>query len=172
VGLLALPNKLKFLTLQKTDKMKKLVLFLIAAIVLMSCSKDEDNNTNNTAPFISAKVDGVQKNYLAPTAEKDTTSGIITIDIHSGYTTTGDMIALLVSKAGSITTGTYNSASSAKVWIPTPGAGAWVTTSNVTVTITAIDATHIEGTFSGTLEPQGVTGNKVVTEGKFYSKFL
>ena len=148
--------------------MKKIAFVLLSAVVLLSCKKDEDNNT--TSPYMTAKIDGVAKTYAPPTAEKDTTSGVVTIDVHSG-SSGSEFLALVFSKNGGVTTGTY-SAGNATIFTPNAVSDMYATTTNCTITVTAIDATHVEGTFSGTLVSSSGNPSKVVTEGKFHSKFL
>jgi hypothetical protein len=148
--------------------MRKLAFVLLAAAAVSSCKKSENNNTGT--PMMNAKVDGATVTFGTPVAEKSTSSGVEAIEISSAAT--GNAIELYVQKNGSVTTGTYGGSSNASILL---NSGTSVFSSfpqQPVITITAIDATHVEGTFSGVLSEMGSgQGTRTITEGKFYAKF-
>jgi hypothetical protein len=153
--------------------MKKLFFALMAVSVLVGCNKNEDNDTtnnNNGTPGMSAKIDGAAKTYGAPTINRQNSSGTDLIQISSA-TAAGETIRVTVYKTGSITTGVYGTGG-ADVFFMTTAMEQFVASNIVNVTVTAIDANHIEGTFAGTAESNAGGGvTKAISEGKFYAKF-
>ena len=152
--------------------MKKLAFVLLAATVFVSCKKsDEVTETPLTSPGMTAKIGGTAINYGIPTAEKTaSTSGMETVFIYA-YDSTGNGIEISFSKQGGISTGTYSVTNGAFIGISDPN-DYYETSNTVNVKITAIDATHIVGFFSGTAEdPLGGPGTKTIADGKFYANF-
>ena len=149
--------------------MKKLAFVLLAATVLVSCKKSEDDQVPPlTSPGVVAKVAGSSVDYGVPMAERQQSTGGTETIFVSAFTQSGNSIEISFSKDGGITTGTYGSANGAFIGI-SDGAGFYETGATVNIQVTAIDATHIVGFFSGTAGDGTTT--KQVTEGKFYANF-
>ena len=147
--------------------MKKVLFALLATAALVSCEKDDKNEGT---PSMSAKIDGNTKTYASPVATKQTTGGIELITI-AGETSATDGITIEVEKNGAVTTGSYGGTTGGTLGM-VAGPEYFLSGSDlVNVTITSIDASHVEGTFSGTLESISSTEVKVISEGKFYAKF-
>lgn len=148
--------------------MKKLFLIAVITATLISCKKNNDDATSG--PFLSAKVDGSGVSYGTLSAQKQSdNSGLQDIVI----TGTGNSQTIFVSitKQGGVTPGAYD-ATGSNITIMNGTSSAYSTNTAATVTVTAIDDTHIEGTFSGTAEDMmGTAASKTITEGKFNVKF-
>jgi hypothetical protein len=148
--------------------MKTLAFVLLAATVMVSCKKSEDQPSPLTSPGVVAKIAGSQTDYGVPMAERQqSTGGTETIFI-SASTQDGKSIEISLSKDGGIAAGTYGKSNSAFIGV-SDGTDFYETDNTVSVQVTAVDATHIVGFFSGTAG-DGTT-NKAVTEGKFYANF-
>ena len=150
--------------------MKTLAFALLATVLMVSCNKSdkEDQIPPLTSPGVVAKIAGSSVDYGVPTAERQqSTSGTETVFI-SAANQSGNSIEISFSKDGGITTGTYGTANAAFIGI-SDGTNFYETGSTVNIQITAVDATHIVGFFSGTASDGTTT--KQVTEGKFYANF-
>ena len=149
--------------------MKKLAFALLAATIMVSCKKSEDPApTPLTSPGVVAKIAGSSIDYGVPMAERQqSTSGTETVFI-SAATMDGKSIQISLSKDGGISVGTYGITNSAVVGIGDQ-TDFYETDNTVNIQITAIDATHIVGFFSGTAGDGTTT--KAITEGKFYANF-
>jgi hypothetical protein len=150
--------------------MKRMLVVLVTTLILASCSKDDNNNNNQGTPGMTAKIDGSAKTYGVPVATRSSGSTNEYISI-SGATSTGEGLSIFLAKNGTITTGSYN-ASMGQIVLVVSSSEQYATNGAMNVTISAIDASHVEGTFAGTAEPNSSGGtSKSITEGKFYAKF-
>ena len=149
--------------------MKTLTFVLLAATVMVSCKKSEETQTPPlTSPGVVAKIAGSSIDYGTPMAEREqSTSGTETIFV-SAATMDGKSIQISLSKQGGIAAGSYGVSNSAVISI-SDGIDFYETGTTVNIQITAVDATHIVGFFSGTAE-NGTT-NKTIADGKFYANF-
>ena len=167
--------------------MKKALLYLpfICLIVLFASCNKKDNNTSNTDFYISAKVDGVQKTYktnaVAVKLQVDTTYSIELLAY--GNVATQESFSLTIAQANKpITTGTYIDANQEDLLVVSgynPGTtddsklfGAGLQEDNnprLHITISALTASNVSGTFYGTYYDDGGdgTGTAAVTEGSF-----
>jgi len=152
--------------------MKKLAFILMAATVMVGCKKSEITEAPPlTSPGMIAKVGGTSIDYGTPMAEKQMSTGGTETVFISGFTTDGNSIEISLSKQGGITAGTYNATNAAFVGV-SDGINSYGTANTVSIKITSFDATHIVGSFSGTaVDPNGGTGTKSVTEGRFFANF-
>lgn len=150
--------------------MKNLAFALLATILLVSCKKSDDEQKTPplTSPGVVAKVAGSSVDYGVPTAERQQSTGGTETVFVSAFTQSGNSIEISFSKDGGITTGTYGTANAAFFGI-SDQAGFYESDATVNIQVTAIDATHIVGFFSGTVGDGTTT--RQVTEGKFYANF-
>ncbi len=156
--------------------------FFIAGILalLNSCSKDSTTNNVPVSPnnsFVKGKVDGASYSSLVASCSRvgSGTTAAITI---LGGDATGNSITLLM--VGIAAPGTYTvngTANSVLSYLPASGGVAYSTECSAasgTVTVTSVDATHIQGTFSfvGKDSENCDTGaTKNITEGSFKGIF-
>jgi hypothetical protein len=140
---------------------------------MIGCKKSDDTAADPplTSPGMQAKLDGTAVNYGIPNTEKQqSTDGTETIFI-SAFTADGNSVELSLSKSGGVTTGAYTSTEGAHIGV-SDITDYYSTNKIVNITITAIDATHVVGSFTG--EANNLTSGgmpKAVTEGKFYANF-
>lgn len=145
---------------------------LLACLTLsLACGKSSTGpRTNSGNGAFSAKIDGTQWNSVAAQAAGGS-DGVFTL---VGADASGTAMSLTLQRVGA--TGTYplgvgglvpgglaTISANSKAW-STPLSGA-----AGSVTVTAISATHITGTFSYDATPflSGSTGNRAVTSGTF-----
>ena len=153
--------------------------FFIAGILVLlnSCSKDSTTNNVPVSPnnsFVKGKVDGASYSSLVASCSRlgSGTAAAITI---LGGDATGNSITLLM--VGIAAPGTYtvnNVSDSVLNYSPASGGVAYSTgecsASSGTITVTAVDATHIQGTFSFVGKDTGncdTGATKTITEGSF-----
>lgn len=152
-----------------------LVLLLVA---VTACGGGSDkvtgpsgNQAANGKGSITAKIDGTQWVATASASATRSNGNIIAIAGTDIQTT----LAFAFSGTGP---GTYpiGVTSPVNAILTQNGSNAWtaaVTRGSGSITITALDATHVAGTFNFTLLPQaaGVTAGKTLTDGAFDVKF-
>ncbi|HTE01505.1 MAG TPA: hypothetical protein VK668_19595 [Mucilaginibacter sp.] len=163
--------------------MKKLLLLLVCvAFVWCSCSK---SNKEDIAPksTISATIAGTNQSFDI----KDTLRAVGSTGVYlsggQGVSNTADRIAFILGSPSGVKVGTYSSPNEAPnigIQILYEKGGPFTndyyynygSTYPATITVTSVNATNIQGTFSGTLilestlntaSPQTVT----ITDGKF-----
>ena len=153
--------------------MKTIMFLLLACFAMVICNKSDDAVTDPplTSPGMIAKLDGVAVTYSTPTIERQvSTDGTETLFI-SAFTGDGSSIEISLSKQGGIAPDEYDSENAAHIGV-SAGSDYFSTNKIVNITITAIDATHVVGTFMG--EANNLTSGgvpKSVTGGKFYVNF-
>ena len=84
----------------------------------------------------------------------------------TGASSNGDWINVQVRKLGNVTAGTYH-APAARI-VVSSGTEVYTTNGSADIVITANDAYHIEGYFSGYAKANNGTNSKVLEEGRFY----
>lgn len=160
--------------------------FIIAAgfLAIVSCSKDDDNNTPvPVAPvpanssFVTGKVDGSPfSSIIFGTSTASCTKGGSGNDSFMTILG-GDLSANSISIVlmGSLSVGTYNvnnTTDSLLNYSPSTGSEAYSTGScdgaSGRITVTVSDATHIEGTYSFVgKDTDNCSATKTITEGTF-----
>ena len=134
-------------------------------------SEDAQADPPLSSPGMVAKLDGSLTTYGTPTVERQvSTDGTETIFV-SAFTGDGASIEISLSKQGGISPDEYDAANAAHIGISS-GTDYFSTNKIVNITITAIDDTHVVGTFMG--EANNMTSGgvpKSVTGGKFYVNF-
>ncbi len=147
----------------------------VLVLTAVACGGDNTGPGGNTNGDMTAKIDGSSFTSVATFATRNATNAGSTVAL-SGANSAGTGIGIGFLDAGP---GTYSitnvSATNANV-LDSQG-HVWVASvlgGDGTVTITAIDATHVAGTFSFNAvasAPSGATGTKAVTNGSFDIKF-
>jgi hypothetical protein len=153
---------------------------LLAAIALSGCGGDDDNpaGPGGTTGPMSAKIDGAAWAANVPYATAQAVASLPGAFIISGTSvgTGGGGLSILLSLYNVDGPGTYALGAGqtvfggiASIGETTGGWGTPLTGAAGTVTITALSATQIAGTFSFTADASvgGATGTRVVTEGQF-----
>lgn len=171
--------------------MKKIsIFFVLVTTVLVSCKK---SSSGSSSPHMNATIGGTAKtfNVVAPVAGKQT-NGSQTIITVTGVasTSTGESLILEIDNSTSgksIVAGTYvdtaanfavnasyaaNQTTGYACGTSVAGGGATIK-NHFKIVISSIDATAIQGTFSGDLFANGdpSTPPKSMTSGDFYAKF-
>jgi hypothetical protein len=167
--------------------MKQIIssLIIICSLFLFSSCNKPKNDSNSTNYYMSAKVGGVLNTYkLNAVAVKVQVDTIYSIGLTAfGDTTTGARFFLDIGQTNkAITTGTYIDAAAPELLVvggynpgtmddtKMYGAGLQVDSNpRLSITISALTATTVTGTFSGTYYDNGGDGPGIiaVTEGKF-----
>lgn len=169
--------------------MKKILSLAIALVALAACKK-ESNDNGNEQPYVSAKVDGVQKTFdFDVKVIRLVASGITSLNIQAAQGPgNAEGIWLQVNAEGNVAQTTYlgNGPATAHAngfFIPDNsglfyGAGQeYLQTDPINVTISRLDSAIVEGTFSGTFYYTDTAANvidssktRVITNGKFLAK--
>lgn len=162
---------------------------LAAVVACSSCSKDDDNNnyvpvnqTPNNASYITGKVDGADFSTIIFGTSTAQSTRVGAGDSTQTTVFGGDLAAnsITISLWNVNSTGTYtinNESESVLNYSPGSGGVAYSTGecagATGTVTVTYLDATKIEGTFSfeGIDTENCAGGHKTVTEGSFRGTF-
>jgi hypothetical protein len=169
--------------------MKTRTLFAFLAVVLFaSCSKNSSDTDKNGSGAISAKIDGTNTTFnVNAKAMRNNGQGFYTIQI-AGATgsepSTANQITLAIASDAEITPGTYTEDASTNSKLGTIGyvtGGSETYTSDgsdtnpVTVIITSVNSTSIQGTFRGDVYLTTASGasstKKVFSEGTFNVNF-
>ena len=159
--------------------MRTLMRAVASALVVAAaagCGGDNTGPNGNTNGDMTAKIDGSSFSSVSTLAQRNAGGAAGTIIAVSGANSAGTGLGFAFADAGvgSYPIGGLNATnatvleSSGKVWV------ANVTGGSGTLTITALDGTHVAGTFvySAVASPNtGATGTKAVTEGVFDVKF-
>lgn len=154
------------------SKMIKYLLFVsLAIITLASCKKEENNSP---AYHLSAKIDGVKKDFSRITvAQKfgNSQSGYMIRITGFGGTDSLPTLNLFLDDAEPITAKTYPIEANERVsgmYVSTPQTF-FDSDTDFSIIITSITNTEIQGTFKGTMKDGITTLN--LTEGSFLAKF-
>jgi hypothetical protein len=178
----------------KTIKKLSLMFAIGFATILSSCSKDEDPTTTSTIPatgtYINAKVDGadfttIVAGQTAGSAVRNVVGGLNIILVSGSSVSLSDVqsqknIALSLNNITAPGTYPLNGTSGNAGTYTDLNAGTTTTYSSTadcqgatgSVTVTAISATQIEGTFNFIGKKDGAcSATKTVTEGSFRGVF-
>lgn len=160
----------------KTFKTVRKSIFVAASLlILASCNKDDApaaNPTGLTSSFVNGKVAGVSYASIVTTCSKTGSGSSVVVNILGGDIAGNSLTLVLF---GITAPGTYtidNSTDSVLNYSPSTGGIAYSTgeceNATGTVTVTAYDQTHIEGTFSFIgKDPENCSASKTITEGTF-----
>ncbi len=155
--------------------MKTIGSLLLAMALFIGCKKSD--SPPSIAAGMRAKVDGTMVNTNVAYAIRQSGGGGEGVLIFGMNATTGEEFRVVVAKLGTVAAGTYTtgmtgaSVEGAAVSYGT-ASDDWDTQNVVNVTITQINATTVQGTFSGVAEPaSGAGANKAITEGSFNVNF-
>ncbi|SEW22863.1 hypothetical protein [Chitinophaga arvensicola] len=162
--------------------MRILVTAMLSAIVFLgiSCGKDKDNNDSRNRRFVSMKLDN--RVYLAENPQ-----GVLTLPNLSdenpdndyptmkitATTYNGDALTFTLAAPLAFTPGVYPATKKGNGMVVLLSSSYYSTLTSVgstdfAITITSLDNTYVEGTFSGTLtDATGVGGPRVVKDGAF-----
>jgi hypothetical protein len=166
--------KTTIMNILKTIVSKTAIILLILSIAVSSCSSDDDSSDSGQGDyFLTAKIDGV--NYSRDFVTVSNSPDVTDVYIISGV---GDGSSIGLTLESPISTGTFSPTAGRltvlfyqendpfMMWGATEDAGSG------TITITANNATSIEGTFSFTGINPIDDSTKVITEGKFKAQKL
>lgn len=170
--------------------MKTRSLFAFLAVVfLASCSKNSSDTDKNGSGVISAKIDGASTTFnVDAKAMRHDGQGFYTIQVsgaNGSESSTANQITLAIASDAEITPGTYTEDASTNSKLGTIGyvtscgsetyTGDLSDTNPVTVTITSVNATSIQGTFKGDVFLTTTSGasstKKVFSDGTFNVNF-
>ncbi|HEY9362681.1 MAG TPA: hypothetical protein VIQ00_05435 [Chitinophagaceae bacterium] len=169
--------------------MKKTIIFSLSLLIfLSSCKKDDSDNSSNGNGTITCTIDGINTSFdTEARAIKTDVTGAYSVQIigYKGTAGNSDQIAIGIASDLAIATGTYSEDGStgnklASVnYMPSGSSYPYISnnsTSNPsTVTVTAISATSIQGTFKGdvylTSNNGTTTTKKVISNGQFNVNF-
>jgi hypothetical protein len=166
--------------------MKKLYIFLIlCSPLLFSCKKD--SGSKNSGYYVKYKLDGVlvtntRANYswIQP---NNTISNMVDFQMYSNTNDNNHGLGITVQRLGGVTTGTYDSESSAYIVIAdyfknqgntderdfSIQSESGMPASSFTVTLTEITDSYIKGTFTGNyLHDPGYNESVQLTDGEFF----
>jgi hypothetical protein len=162
--------------------MKRLLLLLVPTVLgLYSCVSKGKEPEPVIKTYITATIDGVDETFnYVDTARFQ---GSTLLYISGTNETTKDKIILIFGNSGGLTAGTYASNTSPNSLQMLLGIGPGYTFDNYyynhdsasvsTVTVAAMDSTHVNGTFSGSVVLESAANNagtrpiKTITNGKF-----
>ena len=166
--------------------MRKLLILLVVLLMITSCKKT-DTNTSTTAA-ISVDIDGVPTTFNTDAMAVQTNTYLNYSIVISGYQNTAltsSLMSITIGGPSPITVGTYHDIYTGGDvvnlfrYTQQPGSGVYGTigsgSDTATVTITSIDSTEIQGTFTAA-QPQLLFGstspsNHDFSNGKFAVKF-
>ncbi|MBC7915363.1 MAG: hypothetical protein H7Y07_14710 [Pyrinomonadaceae bacterium] len=156
---------------------KTFLILALTALTIVSCSKDKNDDNNNTGYHFSAKVDGVKKEFkTSVNAQLDGTSAQTgyNLFINGGGGTSSYPLPnfyVEVTADEPIVPKTYytipNQEWEAKGDYWTDAGHYDNDNLNFSITITSISSTEVRGTFSGTLEDDAIGQVITITEGSF-----
>jgi len=153
--------------------LRKILFVSLAVITLASCKKDKDAAPAN---HVSAKVDGVQKDFntaVAAQTDGNAQSGYTVYIVAVGGTTSSPLPAFNLSIADDavITAKAYTAAlSTAGGSYVDANQTSYDSDTDFTITISSITATEVKGSFSGKVD-DGAGHIADITEGSFSAKF-